>query len=148
MKALALCLICLAAEGRTVFDSLASVRSQRQVLKSMFDHAFDSYMTYAFPADMLHPISCSPGFRPLAPLYAPDFILGNYSLTLVDALDSLLLFGRYSDFQAYAWYLSAHLSFDRNIEVSVFETGIRVLGGLLGGYVGGQELHLDVVTYT
>jgi len=145
MKALALCTICLVAEGCTVLDSLASVRSQRKALRSMFDHAFDSYMTYAFPADILHPISCSPSTPPLVPLFPPDFILGNYSLTLIDALDSLLVFNRYRDFQTYAWYLSAHLSFDHNIEVSVFETGIRVLGGLLGGYVGGKELDLDVV---
>ena len=145
MKALAIWTLFLVADCKTLLDSLSSVRSQRKTLKSMFDHAFDSYQTYAFPADILRPVTCSPGNRPLIPLYNQDFILGNYSLTLVDALDSLLVFGRYSDFQAYAWYLSAHLSFDRNIEVSVFEAGIRVLGGLLGGYIGGKELGLDVV---
>lgn len=145
MKALAIWTLFLVSTCKTLLDSLSSVRSQRKTLKSMFDHAFDSYQAYAFPADILHSVTCSPGYRPLTALSDQDFILGNYSLTLVDALDSLLVFGRYRDFQVYAWYLSAHLSFDRNIEVSVFEAGIRVLGGLLGGYVGGKELNLDVV---
>lgn len=89
----------------------------------MFDHAYTAYMLNAHPADELRPLSC-----------APQNNFGNLSLTLVDALDTFVVLGQYHRFAHAVDYLSAHLTFDINDTVSVFETTIRVLGGLLSAH--------------
>jgi hypothetical protein len=62
----------------------------------MFYHAFDAYMQYAFPQDELKPLSCSghntlgkhvPDFHPVL----IDILFCSYALTLIDALDMLLV---------------------------------------------------------
>jgi len=49
----------------------------------------------------------------------------SYSLTLIDALDTLAIIGNYSEFQRVHNLLISSLDFDRDINVSVFETNIR-----------------------
>jgi hypothetical protein len=105
----------------------------------MFDHAFTSYTKHAFPADEIYPIKCKPRHRkataksPSKDLH--ELILGNYSLTMVDALDTLVILNRTDEFVKYATYIMETLSFDRDIFVSVFEVNIRILGGLLSAHV-------------
>lgn len=60
-------------------------------------------------------------------------------LTLIDSLDSLLLFCEYDLFFDALDKLK-NLSFHRNIEVSVFEVNIRVLGGLLSSHQLAEKL--------
>ncbi|CAH3046550.1 unnamed protein product [Porites evermanni] len=48
----------------------------------MFYHGYDSYLQYAYPYDELKPLSCS-----------GHDTWGSYSLTLIDALDTLLVTG-------------------------------------------------------
>lgn len=58
---------------------------------------------------------------------------GSYALTLVDALDTLYLLENFTEFD-YAVAevaVKVNLAIDRN--VSVFETNIRILGGMLKG---------------
>ena len=65
--------------------------------RAMFDHAFDGYAQYGFPMDEVKPISCKPRIRSNPNMNNADykeFILGNFSLTLVDSLDSLVVFNR------------------------------------------------------
>jgi hypothetical protein len=104
----------------------------------MFDHAFDSYITYGFPADEVKPITCKPRIRK-DPTYKNtdyrEFVLGNYSLTLVDALDSLIVFNRTEEFVRYSNWLVENLDFDTDVHVSVFEANIRILGGLISAHV-------------
>lgn len=58
----------------------------------MFSHGYDSYMRYAFPADELMPLSCKGRYRDSEPNRGDvDDALGNFSLTLVDTLDSLVV---------------------------------------------------------
>ncbi|XP_077994104.1 ER degradation-enhancing alpha-mannosidase-like protein 2 [Glandiceps talaboti] len=90
----------------------------------MFTFAYDSYLKYAYPLDELRPITCD----------GTD-TWGSYSLTLIDALDTLAIMGNYSEFQRVANLLVDELSFDSDIEVSVFETNIRVIGGLLSAHL-------------
>lgn len=54
-------------------------------------------------------------------------------LTLIDSLDTLLVFREFNLFFDALDRLK-NLSFHRNIEVSVFEVNIRVLGGLLSSH--------------
>jgi len=49
----------------------------------------------------------------------------SYSLTLIDALDTLAIIGNYSEFRRVHDLLISSLDFDRDINVSVFETNIR-----------------------
>jgi hypothetical protein len=53
------------------------------------------------------------------------FRCDSYSLTLVDALDTLAIMGNHSEFQRVAKLLESTLNFDKDINVSVFETNIR-----------------------
>ncbi|KAF7267328.1 hypothetical protein GWI33_019446 [Rhynchophorus ferrugineus] len=116
----------------TTFHSIYCIRTYakndleklRDEVKEMFYHAYDSYLKYAYPYDELRPISC-------------DGIdtYGSYSLTLIDALDTLAIMGNYSEFQRVVDLLSAKTDFDANINVSVFETNIRIIGGLLSAHL-------------
>ena len=59
----------------------------------------------------------------------PNFLLHcicfSYSLTLVDALDTLAVMGNDTEFRRVAQVLIDSLNFSRDINVSVFETNIR-----------------------
>ena len=54
----------------------------RNEASMMFHHAYDSYLRHAYPYDELRPLSCS----------GVD-TWGSYSLTLIDALDTLAVLG-------------------------------------------------------
>jgi mannosidase alpha-like ER degradation enhancer 3 len=102
----------------------------------MFDHAFDSYMTYAYPADELMPLSCKGRYRAKnTPRGDIDEVLGNFTLTLVDSLDTLALLNKVDKFEQAVRNVIEHVSFDKDIVVSVFESNIRMLGGLLSAHV-------------
>eukprot|EP01127_Copromyxa_protea_P010905 TRINITY_DN2708_c0_g1_i1.p1 TRINITY_DN2708_c0_g1~~TRINITY_DN2708_c0_g1_i1.p1 ORF type:complete len:766 (-),score=146.81 TRINITY_DN2708_c0_g1_i1:34-2331(-) len=90
----------------------------------MFDHGYSSYMTHAFPQDELASLSCK-GF----------VSHGNNSLTLIDTLDTLVVMGKYDEFEKQVWWVADNTNFDIDLCVSVFETNIRVLGGLLSAHV-------------
>lgn len=59
----------------------------------------------------------------------------SYSLTLIDALDTLAIMGNYTEFQRVISILTSKDDFDSNINVSVFETNIRIIGGLLSAHL-------------
>ena len=96
---------------------------KNRVLK-MFHYAYDGYLNYAYPYDELRPLSC-------------DGIdtWGSYSLTLIDALDTLAIMGNYTEFRRVYNLLAKRDTFDANINVSVFETNIRIVGGLLSAHL-------------
>ncbi|KAK3283484.1 alpha-mannosidase, partial [Cymbomonas tetramitiformis] len=96
----------------------------REDVREAFHFTYDSYMRHAFPLDELRPISCS----------GMD-TLGEYALTLVDALDMLALVGNASEFSQSVQWLAKNLDFDKDLTVSLFETNIRVMGGLLSAHL-------------
>lgn len=100
------------------------IERYRLKTKAMFYHGYDSYLNYAYPYDELKPLSCS-----------GQDTWGSYSLTLIDALDTLLILGNTSEFQRISLLLEETLEFDMDINVSVFETNIRVIGGLLSAHL-------------
>jgi ER degradation enhancer, mannosidase alpha-like 3 len=82
------------------------------------------------------PLSCKGRYRDPKSLRGDiDEVLGNYTLTLVDSLDTLALLGRIDELERAVNDVIRTTRFDQNIVVSVFETNIRMLGGLLGGHV-------------
>jgi len=61
-------------------------------------------------------------------------LASSFSLTLIDTLDALVVFGNVTEFQRAIQLVVRDVSFDRNLVVSTFETNIRVLGGLLAAH--------------
>ncbi|ELT95927.1 hypothetical protein CAPTEDRAFT_219288 [Capitella teleta] len=115
--------------------SLAEKRVLREKTKEMFQHAYGSYMDNAYPADELMPLSCKGRYRETQPSRGDiDDSLGNFSLTLIDTLDTLVLLGEIAEFERAVKLVIKDVSFDSDLVVSVFETNIRILGGLLGGH--------------
>ncbi|XGW35327.1 hypothetical protein V3C99_018940 [Haemonchus contortus] len=102
----------------------------------MFMHGYQSYMTYAYPADELMPLSCRGRIRGVTPSRGDvDDSLGNFSLTLIDTLDTLVVIGDLDEFERAVKLIVDNVRFDSDLIVSVFETNIRILGGLLSGHL-------------
>ncbi|XP_077302414.1 ER degradation enhancer, mannosidase alpha-like 2 isoform X2 [Arctopsyche grandis] len=115
--------------------------SLREETRDMFYHAYHAYMENAYPADELMPLSCKGRYRGVTPTRGDmDDVLGNFSLTLVDSLDTLVILGDFSEFEDAVRLVIKDVSFDRDVIVSVFETNIRMLGGLLSAHILASEL--------
>uniref|UniRef100_A0A4W5MM93 alpha-1,2-Mannosidase n=1 Tax=Hucho hucho TaxID=62062 RepID=A0A4W5MM93_9TELE len=90
---------------------------------------------HAYPADELMPLTCRGRVRGLEPSRGDvDDALGKFSLTLIDTLDTLVLLNKTTEFEEAVRRVLTDVRLDNDIVVSVFETNIRVLGGLLGGH--------------
>mmetsp|Transcript_16987 Transcript_16987/g.35659 ORF Transcript_16987/g.35659 Transcript_16987/m.35659 type:complete len:1640 (+) Transcript_16987:59-4978(+) len=141
----------------------SQIEANKQLLRDMFSHAFDSYIYNAFPASELHPITCKPGEFHLVRLPA---------LTLIDTLDTLIIMRNFTEFARSVERLrfldlEMKREFNRtftksgkgkkredevgglfavNQDVSLFETTIRVLGGLLSAHQLAEAFMADRVT--
>jgi len=110
----------------------------REEVRGMFYHAYDNYMRHAFPLDELNPILCAGRGPDRA---NPDNInindvLGDYAVTLVDNLDTLAVLGNATEFhRAVAAVIAHRPAYELDVQVSVFEATIRVLGGLLAAHL-------------
>ncbi|XP_060521130.1 ER degradation-enhancing alpha-mannosidase-like protein 3 [Cylas formicarius] len=108
----------------------------REEARDMFYHAYNAYMENAYPADELMPLSCTGRYRGLTPNRGDiDDSLGNFSLTLIDTLDSLVILGDLEEFEHAVKLVINDVTFDNDVVVSVFETNIRVVGGLLSAHL-------------
>lgn len=97
-----------------------------ETVKDMFYHAYYGYLENAFPLDALLPISCR----------GETFELGKIQmLTLIDTLDTLAILEDGKEFQRAVKLVVSRADFNLDTEVSVFETTIRVLGGLLSAHL-------------
>ncbi|XP_073861251.1 ER degradation-enhancing alpha-mannosidase-like protein 2 isoform X4 [Macaca fascicularis] len=105
----------------------------RERVKAMFYHAYDSYLENAFPFDELRPLTCD-----------GHDTWGSFSLTLIDALDTLLILGNVSEFQRVVEVLQDNVDFDIDVNASVFETNIRVVGGLLSAHLLSKKAGVEV----
>ncbi|XP_074078323.1 ER degradation-enhancing alpha-mannosidase-like protein 3 isoform X2 [Macrotis lagotis] len=133
----ALCLVSSAsvlAAGAAPMSREEKQRLGNQVLE-MFDHAYGNYMEHAYPADELMPLTCRGRVRGQEPSRGDvDDALGKFSLTLIDTLDTLVVLNKTKEFEEAVRKVVRDVNLDNDIVVSVFETNIRVLGGLLGGH--------------
>ncbi|XP_030624964.1 ER degradation-enhancing alpha-mannosidase-like protein 2 [Chanos chanos] len=105
----------------------------RERIKSMFYHAYNNYLDNAYPYDELRPLTCD-----------GQDTWGSFSLTLIDALDTLLILGNHTEFQRVASLLQDTIDFDIDVNASVFETNIRVVGGLLSAHLFSKRAGMDV----
>lgn len=65
---------------------------------------------------------------------ASNDVAGNFSVTLIDALDTLVILNDPPKFEKAVRDIIDWISFDVDTKPQVFETTIRVLGGLLSGH--------------
>ncbi|CAK7350221.1 unnamed protein product [Dovyalis caffra] len=104
---------------------------QERVQKA-FIHAWSGYKKYAMGYDELMPLT-QQGVDGL----------GGLGATVVDALDTALIMGADEVISEAGSWIETHLSdrISRNGQVNLFETTIRVLGGLLSAYhlSGGEQ---------
>ncbi|XP_018782734.1 PREDICTED: ER degradation-enhancing alpha-mannosidase-like protein 3 isoform X2 [Bactrocera latifrons] len=113
----------------------------RNEAKDMFYHAYRAYMDNAYPADELMPLSCKGRYRGVTPSRGDmDDILGNFSMTLVDSIDTLVLLEDFDEFERAVRLVIQDVQFDSDIIVSVFETNIRMVGGLLSAHVLAEHI--------
>ncbi|NXN56617.1 EDEM2 protein, partial [Rynchops niger] len=109
------------------------VASYRERVRAMFYHAYEHYLESAFPYDELRPLTCD-----------GQDTWGSFSLTLIDALDTLLILGNVSEFQRVVNVLQEGVDFDVDVNASVFETNIRVVGGLLSAHLLSKKAGVEV----
>ncbi|KAJ2781123.1 hypothetical protein H4R18_003065 [Coemansia javaensis] len=114
----------LAGRGSAAVPDEAASRRLAAVRGAMA-HAWKGYRDYAFGQDELQPLTRSGNVR-----------WGNWSISLVDTLDTLWLLDmkdEYAEAKAYVQKIDFTRS-PRGYRVRVFEMTIRALGGLLGAY--------------
>ncbi|XP_073833780.1 ER degradation-enhancing alpha-mannosidase-like protein 2 [Musca autumnalis] len=105
----------------------------REQVRGMFQHAYEGYLKYASDYDELRPLTCD----------GVD-TWGSYSLTMIDSLDTLATMGNFTEFRRIAKLLEEKMDFDRDINVSVFETNIRIVGGLLSAHLLSKKAGVDL----
>ncbi|MER5639007.1 glycoside hydrolase family 47 protein [Kitasatospora sp. NPDC002227] len=92
-----------------------------------FRHAWDGYKRVAWGYDEVRPVS---GTR--HDFFAPGHTFG---LSIVEALDTLWLMGLDAEVTLAADWIEQHLDPAQDTDVQLFEMVIRVIGGLLAGYL-------------
>ncbi|KAH6584398.1 hypothetical protein BASA61_007485 [Batrachochytrium salamandrivorans] len=99
------------------------IQEYKVKVTEMYYTALEGYLEFAYPKDELQPLTCS-GIN----------TIGNFSLTLIDALDTAMIMDDVSTFSRMV-DLVRFVNFDQDVNVSVFETNIRVVGGLLSAHI-------------
>ncbi|KAG0379647.1 alpha mannosidase-like protein [Mortierella sp. AD032] len=116
----------------------ARILQLRDDAKEMFMHGYHGYLNFAFPKDELNPVACTgrgPDKRNPKNINVND-VLGDFSLTLIDSLDTLAAMREPEKFRQAIELVKRHVgNFDIDSRVQVFEVNIRVLGALLSGHL-------------
>ncbi|KAI7866173.1 glycoside hydrolase [Spinellus fusiger] len=110
---------------------------QKRIIES-FQHAWKGYTTDAFGADEYQPLTHT----------GHNWAEGGLGLMIVDALDTMLLMNLTEEYAQARHWIDTRLDFDKNQDVNLFETTIRILGGLLSAYhlSNNDTLYLEKAT--
>ncbi|XP_043326131.1 endoplasmic reticulum mannosyl-oligosaccharide 1,2-alpha-mannosidase-like [Cervus canadensis] len=109
----------------------ASQNERQKAVVDAFLHAWAGYRKFAWGHDELKPLTRS---------FSEWFGLG---LTLIDALDTMWILGLKKEFQEARNWVSKRLLFQKDVDVNLFESTIRILGGLLSAFhLSGDVLFL------
>lgn len=123
-----------AADPATTTDDLHPAAQAERVRGELL-HAWKGYERHAWGHDALRPLSRAPH----------DWYGEPLLMTPVDSLDTLLLLGFPEEAEKARKLIVESLSFDRDLEVQVFEVTIRLLGGLLSAHqITGDERLLSL----
>ena len=97
------------------------------------------YVCVLHKAD-LKPISCKGGKFDLIKIPL---------VTLIDTLDTLVVLGNFTEFKRAVRMIDKELpSFDFDVNISVFETTIRILGGLMSAHLMAIDPELNIYVRT
>ena len=117
-------------DGSLVFQGPRNDR-QKAVVEA-FKHAWKGYQNYAWGHDHLRPISKG----------AQNWF--GLGLTLIDSLDTMWIMNLTEEFEEAKDWVASSLTFKINKDVNLFETTIRVLGGLLSAFhLSGDSVFLE-----
>ncbi len=121
------------AASRSTWAVVTADTLRRDSVREAMRHAWSSYAANAFGFDELMPAAKrgKNGF-------------GGMGATIVDALDTLHIMGLDDEFRAARGWVAKQLTFSRSFDASVFETTIRIVGGLLSAnHLTGDELFVE-----
>lgn len=110
---------------------------KRDFVKGMVKHAWDGYVKYAWMDNELRPVSHKGHSQS---------IFGNAKsgATIIDAMDTMYLMGMKEEYEKGRQWVMNEFKFNSKSEVSVFETNIRFIGGLLSlYYLTGEKVYRD-----
>lgn len=117
--------------------SAASWDDAKQEVKSVFLESWAAYEADAWGKDVYHPVKGTGknmGPKPLGWM-------------VVDLLDTLLIMDCQEEFNRAKRWVKEDLHYDFDYEVNVFETTIRMLGGLLSAYhLSNDDMFVDKAT--
>lgn len=103
-------------------------------VKAEFKWAWDHYVARAWGKDEINPVSGT----------SQSFFIDGHDLglSLVEALDTLWIMELDEEFQAGVDWVKANLDFDIDGYAQVFETNIRLVGGLLSAHLASGDAAL------
>ncbi|CAB3406028.1 unnamed protein product [Caenorhabditis bovis] len=115
--------IAIAEKSIIKFPNSVSPQNKKQrAVVDAFQHAWDGYKKYAWGNDEL---------RPESKKGSDNFQIG---LTILDSLDTAIIMGLEQAVSEGIDWIENSLNFDKHVDVNVFETTIRAIGGLLSAY--------------
>jgi mannosyl-oligosaccharide alpha-1,2-mannosidase len=108
-----------------------------QQVRNEFLHVWNGYKRFAWGHDQLNPVSGT---------YSEFFVPGHpIGLSIIEALDTLYVMELDADLAAGVNWIERNVNFDIDGNFHVFEAIIRVVGGLLAGYLAtGRKALLDL----
>lgn len=125
----------VAHSGRVPNAKWATVyvdEEKRDAVRDAMRDAYNAYETYAMGYDELQPLT-----------KRGKNAFGGLGATVIDSLDTLWIMGLKDQYSRARNWVADRLHFDRNYEASVFETTIRVVGGLIAAHdLSGDEMYL------
>lgn len=105
-------------------DAKTTRLERRGVIKASLQRTWKSYKAYAWMKDELSPVEAG-----------AHTSFGGWAATLIDSLDTLWIMGMQEEFEeAVATLDDIDFNVSESNTLSLFETTIRYLGGLLGAY--------------
>ncbi|MGK5730439.1 glycoside hydrolase family 47 protein [Streptomyces sp. URMC 124] len=123
-----------ARTGRAVPGRRRRFRADREKageIRAEFVHAWEGYKRFAWGHDEVLPVSGR----------HREFFAGNHpvGLSIIEALDTLHLMELDTEVHRCVDWIGSHLDFDVDADFQVFEATIRLVGGLLSGYLATGE---------
>jgi len=103
-------------------EELSVAKERQDAVKAMFLHAWEGYKRCAFGRDEVKPGECG----------SVDWL--HMGITVVDSLDTMWMLQLAEPLRQATEWVKDHLAFDADEDVSLFESTVRVLGGLLSAH--------------
>lgn len=128
-----------ASDASEPLNSDISWSDRRDAVKQAFVDSWDDYTRHGWGKDVYHPVKQTAKNMGPAPL----------GWMIVDSLDTLQIMGLTKQYKAARGFVQNQLNYETvDTEVNVFETTIRMVGGLLSAYYlsDGDELFLKRAT--